>query len=245
MSFHDFAGSTVVHTIGGWIALAGAIALGPRSGEVQARRRRPDAAARPHHRDRRRLILWFGWYGFNPGQHALGDGLRGHRPRRDQHHAGGCAAGLAAMFYAFPKTKTWDVSFTVQRFPRRLVAITCPLLLGLAGPVAILLGSQSPVSIVVLGVDVLECVARRRPDREPCRSTALRDWGTLSLGFFAPPCRSVRRTGSHRRRQRGRRSPASSYARGLHAPDRPARRQLRSGGGGGSPPRPFTVRWPA
>ena len=37
-----------------------------------------------------------------------------------------CAAGLSAMFFAFPKTKTWDVSFTVNGFLAGLVAITCP-----------------------------------------------------------------------------------------------------------------------
>src|SRR4030095_5466895 len=67
-SFHDFAGSTVVHTIGGWIALAGAIALGPRLG----RRFKRDGGGPmlPHDLTMATvggLILWFGWYGFNPG----------------------------------------------------------------------------------------------------------------------------------------------------------------------------------
>ena len=66
--FHDFAGSTVVHTIGGTISLAGAIALGPRLGRVF---RRDGGGPMPPHNlilgAVGGLILWFGWYGFNPG----------------------------------------------------------------------------------------------------------------------------------------------------------------------------------
>ena len=66
--FRDFAGSTVVHTIGGMIALAGAIALGPRVG----RKFKRDGGGMPPGHDMMLaalggVILWFGWYGFNPG----------------------------------------------------------------------------------------------------------------------------------------------------------------------------------
>ena len=66
--FRDFAGSTVVHTIGGMIALAGAIALGPRLG----RKFKRDGGGMPPGHDMTiaalgGVILWFGWYGFNPG----------------------------------------------------------------------------------------------------------------------------------------------------------------------------------
>src|SRR5678809_1240486 len=66
--FHDFAGSTVVHTIGGFVALAGAIALGPRLG----RKFKRDGGGMPPGHDMviaavGGVILWFGWYGFNPG----------------------------------------------------------------------------------------------------------------------------------------------------------------------------------
>ncbi len=92
--FHDFAGSTVVHTIGGFIALAGAIVLGPRLGRkfkrdgggpmlphdlTIAASRRPAAVVR--------LVR------IQSRQHAFGDGLRRHRPRRRQHHAGRLRGG--------------------------------------------------------------------------------------------------------------------------------------------------------
>ena len=66
--FHDFAGSTVVHTIGGLIALAGAMALGPRLGRKFARDGGGIMAG--HNMTLAAVggvILWFGWYGFNPG----------------------------------------------------------------------------------------------------------------------------------------------------------------------------------
>ncbi len=68
IAFHDFAGSTVVHTIGGFIALAGAMALGPRLG----RKFKRDGGGMPPGHDMTiaavgGVILWFGWYGFNPG----------------------------------------------------------------------------------------------------------------------------------------------------------------------------------
>jgi Amt family ammonium transporter len=67
-AFHDFAGSTVVHTIGGAISLAGAVVLGPRLGRVF--RRDGGGPMLPHNIVLGAvggLILWFGWYGFNPG----------------------------------------------------------------------------------------------------------------------------------------------------------------------------------
>src|SRR4029078_11201594 len=71
MGFHDFAGSTVVHTIGGFVALAGAIALGPRLG----RRFKSEGGGPmlPHDLTMATvggLILWFGWYRFHTGRRA-------------------------------------------------------------------------------------------------------------------------------------------------------------------------------
>lgn len=74
--FWDFAGSTVVHSVGGWAALAGIIVLGPRIGKY-----RKDGGVNPifgHNMSMVTLgglILWFGWFGFNPGSTmAVGDG---------------------------------------------------------------------------------------------------------------------------------------------------------------------------
>ena len=88
-NFHDFAGSTVVHTIGGFIALAGSIVLGPRLGRKF--KRDGGGPMLPHDLTIAAsggLILWFGWYGFNPGSTLSAMDLRRHRPCCREYHAG-------------------------------------------------------------------------------------------------------------------------------------------------------------
>ena len=88
--FRDFAGSTVVHTVGGFIALAGAIALGPRLGRKFTRDGGgPTQSARPEHRRDRRRHPVVRLVRVQPRLDPLGHGLRGHRPGRGQHHARG------------------------------------------------------------------------------------------------------------------------------------------------------------
>src|SRR6202041_3425886 len=125
--FHDFAGSTVVHTIGGFIALAGAIVLGPRLG----RRFKRDGGGpmMPHDLTiacSGGLILWFGWYGFNPGSTLSAMDFEGIGRVAANTTLAACSAGFAAMFVAWAMSKKWDVSFTVNGFLAGLVAITCP-----------------------------------------------------------------------------------------------------------------------
>ncbi len=89
-SFHDFAGSTVVHTIGGFIALAGAIVLGPRLGRNF--KRDGGGPMMPHDLTIaaiRRIAAVVRLVRLQPRQHALGHGLRRHRTRCREHHAGG------------------------------------------------------------------------------------------------------------------------------------------------------------
>src|SRR5262249_33521505 len=69
------------------------------------------------------FILWFGWYGFNPGSTLSAMDFEGIGRIAANTTLAACAAGLSAMFYAYPKTKTSDVSFTVHRFPPPLLAI--------------------------------------------------------------------------------------------------------------------------
>src|SRR5206468_4216036 len=155
MSFHDFAGSTVVHTIGGFVALAGAIVLGPRIGRKF--KRDGGGPMLPHDLTMATvggLILWFGWYGFNPGSTLSAMDFEGIGRVAANTTLAACAAGLSAMFYAYPKTKTWDVSFTVNGFLAGLVAITCPCY-WVSPTGAILLGGVAGV-IVVVAVDALE-----------------------------------------------------------------------------------------
>src|SRR3989440_7373714 len=184
MNFHDFAGSTVVHTIGGFIALAGAIALGPRLGRKF--KRDGGGPMLPHDLTiaaRGGLLLWFGSYGFNPGSTLSAMDFEGIGRVAANTTLAACAAGLTAMFYTYMSSKKWDVSFTVNGFLAGLVAITCPCYW--VSPVgAILLGGIAGV-IVVLGVEALEWLRIDDPIGAVPVHGFCGIWGTLSLGFFA------------------------------------------------------------
>jgi Amt family ammonium transporter len=155
MGFHDFAGSTVVHTIGGFIALAGAIVLGPRLGRTF--KRDGGAPMLPHDLTiavSGGLILWFGWYGFNPGSTLSAMDFEGIGRVAANTTLAACAAGLTAMFWAYMSSKKWDAGFTTNGFLAGLVAITCPCY-WVTPTGAILLGGVAGV-VVVLGVELLE-----------------------------------------------------------------------------------------
>jgi ammonium transporter, Amt family len=182
--FHDFAGSTVVHTIGGFIALAGAIVLGPRIG----RRFKRDGGGPmlPHDLTIAAaggLLLWFGWYGFNPGSTLSAMDFIGIGRVAANTTLAACSAGLTAMLYAYMSLKKWDVGFTVNGFLAGLVAITCPCY-WVSPTGAIILGGVAGV-IVVIGVDLLEWLRIDDPIGAVPVHGFCGIWGTLSLGLFA------------------------------------------------------------
>ena len=72
------------------------------------------------------LILWFGWYGFNPGSTLSAMDFDGIGRVSANTTLAACAAGLTAMLAAYFMSKKWDISFTVNGFLAGLVAITCP-----------------------------------------------------------------------------------------------------------------------
>ncbi len=182
--FHDFAGSTVVHTIGGFIALAGSIVLGPRIG----RRFKRDGGGpmMPHDLTIAAsggLLLWFGWYGFNPGSTLSAMDLEGIGRVAANTTLAACAAGLTSMAYAYKMCKKWDVSFTVNGFLAGLVAITCPCY-WVSPTGAILLGGVAGV-VVVAGVEILEWLRIDDPIGAVPVHGMCGIWGTISLGLFA------------------------------------------------------------
>ncbi|HEU5234949.1 MAG TPA: ammonium transporter [Terriglobales bacterium] len=182
--FHDFAGSTVVHTIGGFVALAGSIILGPRLGRKF--KRDGGGPMMPHDLTIAAsggLLLWFGWYGFNPGSTLSAMDFEGIGRVAANTTLAACAAGLTAMLYAYIGSKKWDVSFTVNGFLAGLVAITCPCY-WVSPTGAILLGGVAGV-IVVLGVEFLEWLRIDDPIGAVPVHGICGIWGTLSLGLFA------------------------------------------------------------
>ena len=183
-AFHDFAGSTVVHTIGGFIALAGAIVLGPRLG----RKFKRDGGGPMVGHDMTiaavgAVILWFGWYGFNPGSTLSAMDMQGVARVAANTTLAACSGGLAALFFVYPRLKKWDCGATINGLLAGLVAITCPCYW--VSPLgAIILGAVAGV-LVILGTDLLEYL---RID-DPCGAWPVHGlcgvWGTLSLGLFA------------------------------------------------------------
>src|SRR6202012_2187202 len=108
-AFHDFAGSTVVHTIGGMVALAGAIALGPRLGRKF--KRDGGGPMLPHDLTIAAcggLLLWLGWYGFNPGSTLSAMDSIGIGRVAANTTLAACSAGLVAMTVAYIPSKKWD-----------------------------------------------------------------------------------------------------------------------------------------
>jgi Amt family ammonium transporter len=184
MGFHDFAGSTVVHTIGGFVALAGAIVLGPRLGRKF--KRDGGGPMLPHDLTIAAsggLLLWFGWYGFNPGSTLSAMDYEGIGRVAANTTLAACAAGLSAMALAYVLSKKWDVSFTVNGFLAGLVAITCPCYW--VSPVgAIALGTVAGF-VVVAGVELLEWLRIDDPIGAVPVHGICGIWGTLSLGLFA------------------------------------------------------------
>jgi Amt family ammonium transporter len=184
MGFHDFAGSTVVHTIGGFIALAGSIVLGPRLGRKF--KRDGGQPMLPHDLTiavSGGLILWFGWYGFNPGSTLSAMDFEGIGRVAANTTLAACAAGLTAMFWAYMSSKKWDAGFTTNGFLAGLVAITCPCY-WVTPTGAILLGGVAGV-LVVLGVEFLEYMRIDDPIGAVPVHGFCGIWGTLSLGLFA------------------------------------------------------------
>src|ERR1700719_3016609 len=183
-SFHDFAGSTVVHAIGIFIALAGAIVLGPRLGRKF--KRDGGGPMLPHDLTiavSGGLILWFGWYGFNPGSTLSAMDFVGIGRVATNTTLAACAAGLTSIIYGYFKMKTWDASYTTNGFLAGLVAITCPCY-WVSPTGAVLLGGIAGV-LVIVGVDALEWLRIDDPIGAVPVHGLCGIWGTLSLGLFA------------------------------------------------------------
>ncbi len=182
--FRDFAGSTVVHSIGGAISLAGAIALGPRLGRVF--RRDGGGPPLPHNIILGAvggLILWFGWYGFNPGSTLSALDLQGIGRVSFNTTMAACSAGLTSLFYAYARVGKWDLGLTVNGFLAGLVAITCPCYW--VSPTGAFLIGVGGGLVVVWATDALEFLRIDDPIGAVPVHLIGGIWGTLSLGLFA------------------------------------------------------------
>ena len=184
LGFHDFAGSTVVHSVGGWIALAGAIALGPRLGKY-----RPDGKANPipgHSLVLGTLgvfLLWIGWFGFNPGSYTAGVPSIGRVAMTTNLAA--CAGTCAALVTAWAIMGKPDLTMALNGSLAGLVAITAPCDLVTANA-AIAIGAIAGV-LVVLSVFALDRLHIDDPVGAVSVHCVNGVWGTLAVGLFAAP----------------------------------------------------------
>ena len=184
VGMQDFAGSTVVHLIGATGGFAALLLLGPRRGKYG-----PDGKPRaiPGHSmplvGLGVLILWLGWFGFNPGSTLAAIGNRFAEVVLVTNLA--AAAGvLAALAVMYRRTKTYDVGMAGNCAIAALVAITAP-----SGYVefwaAPIIGAVAGV-IVVYGVIMIEKVLD-----DPVGALSAHGlagiWGTLSCGLFTSP----------------------------------------------------------
>ena len=188
--FRDFAGSTVVHTIGGVVSLAGAIVLGPRLGRIFRRDDKVNGGMPAPHNlvvaSVGAFLLWFGWYGFNPGSTLSAMDADGIGRIAANTTLAACTGGLSAMLLAlwFGQTKgKFDLGLTINGLLGGLVAITCPCYW--VSPLgAILLGFMAG-GFVYLGTYLLEYLRIDDPVGAVPVHGMCGIWGTLSLGLFA------------------------------------------------------------
>jgi Amt family ammonium transporter len=129
------------------------------------------------------VILWFGWYGFNPGSTLSAMDFEGIGRVAANTTLAACAGGFVAMFFVYSRVRKWDTGITINGFLAGLVAITCPCYW--VSPFgAICIGAIAGV-VVVLGVDLLEHLRIDDPIGAWPVHGLCGMWGTWSLGLFA------------------------------------------------------------
>jgi Amt family ammonium transporter len=188
VGMQDFAGSTVVHYQGALAGLAGALILGPRIGKFGT-----DGRANPipgHNIPFAvlgTLILWFGWFGFNPGSTLSVDfggfGYFGYVALTTNIAA--AAGAVTGMLIAWVKLGKPDISMMLNGALGALVAITAAS--GFVAPwAAIVIGMGSGV-IAVFGVIFIEKIGIDDPIGAVAVHGMSGVWGTLACGLFAVP----------------------------------------------------------
>jgi Amt family ammonium transporter len=181
LGFIDFAGSTVVHSVGGWAALAGTLVLGPRLGKyTQEGKIRPILGHNMPLAALGVFILWLGWFGFNPGSTtAANKDIALIFVNTNLAAAAGCILAMATSWVKFGKP---EIGMSLNGALAGLVAITSPC--ATVTPLsAVLIGAAAGV-LVVLSVLFFE---RLRVD-DPVGAISVHAvngaWGTLAAGLF-------------------------------------------------------------
>ena len=180
LGFTDFAGSTVVHSVGGWSALVGAILLGARMGKYQDN----SAGAMPGHNLSLAtlgcLILWIGWFGFNAGsEQALNNNIFSIAVNTNLAAAAG---GVTATITVWIKEKSPDLSMIINGVLAGLVAITASCN-DVSYIEAVIIGAIAGV-LVVFAIIFFDMLKIDDPVGAISVHLANGIWGTLAVGIF-------------------------------------------------------------
>jgi Amt family ammonium transporter len=188
--FRDFAGSSVVHTIGGMVSLAGAIVLGPRIGRIFLRDDKKQGGLPAAHSlplaTIGAFLLWFGWYGFNPGSTLSAMDFEGIGRIAANTTLAACTGSLAAMLCALwigPFKGKFDTGFALNGMLAGLVAITAPCYW--VSPFGSVIIGLVAGLVVFGGVYFMEFLRIDDPVGAVSVHGFAGIWGTLSLGLFA------------------------------------------------------------
>lgn len=179
--FKDFAGSTQVHSLGGWAALVGAVMLGPRIGKYNASGR---INAIPGHNmgiaTLGCLILWIGWFGFNPGSTLVANEQVPYIAVTTNLAA--AAGGVAATFTSWLKNAKPDLTMIINGILAGLVSITAGCN-GVSYGGAVIIGSVAGV-LVVFAVGFFDLIKIDDPVGAISVHLINGIWGTLAVGLF-------------------------------------------------------------
>ncbi len=180
----DFAGSSVVHMVGGVAALAGAMVIGPRYGKYGK-----DGTVNtiPGHNIPMAIIgtfiLAFGWFGFNPGSTLAGGDMRIGIIATNTMLAGGAGA-LASLFYMYIRGAKADPGMIANGMLAGLVAITAPCAF-VSSISAVIIGAIAGILVIV----AYNFIDRKLKIDDPVGAIAVHGvngaWGVLSVGLFA------------------------------------------------------------
>lgn len=186
--FHDFAGSTVVHSVGGWCAMIGALILGPRIGKYG---KDGSVNAIPGHNLSLAtlgvFILWIGWFGFNPGSQLAAAGTANAKAISlifVTTNIAGAGGAMSTLLYMWLKYKKPPLSMTLNGALAGLVAVTAGCDAVSPGG-ALIIGVLAGI-LVVLSVEFFDKVLKID---DPVGAISVHGvcgaFGTLMVGFFS------------------------------------------------------------
>ena len=182
LGFWDFAGSTVVHSVGGWAALTGAIILGPRIGKYRDGKISPIPGHNMTSATLGALVLWLGWFGFNPGSTMAADPSSIARICITTNSAAiaGILSSTAVAWIVLGKP---DLSMTINGCLAGLVAITAPCAF-VSVESSLIIGAVAG-ALVVFAVISFDKIKIDDPVGAISVHLVNGIFGTLALGLFA------------------------------------------------------------